>query len=162
MAFSRKAIKAFISAPPGVLESQSRIVEVASSNAIYIKEVPIETQKESIDEIDSETPKKEEPEYTGIVQPQTNFEAPSKSGVGVFQRIIQVLINKSLLFFGLPGLVLLAVGILAGGYMILTFLDLNYLSYPAAFVMLIGVISGLFLCTTSIVLKAFSNLVNNT
>jgi hypothetical protein len=159
MAFSRKSLNAFISAPPEVIETHSRIVGVALGNDLNLKEVQIEIKKEAINESDLETPiTKASESPTNIVQQRSNIgEIPNNEG-GISQRFIRALSSKSILFFGVPGLVLLAIGILAGAYTLTTFLNSSYLSLPAAIIMLMGVVSGLFLCTTSVILAAFSRL----
>jgi Glycosyl transferase family 2 len=155
MAFSQKSLKAFLSAPSEVLERHSRILGVASSNGLNLREVPIELQRVplKIDEHETQT----------LEVPQTNTEIKQQSptqdklnGQGIAQNFIQLISTKSFFFFGISGLLPLAIGIYAGAYLLTTFLNLHFLSLPAAFIMIIGVISGLFLVTTSIILASFS------
>ena len=70
----------------------------------------------------------------------------------MFPNLIDVMSSKPDLFFAIPGIILMASGLVAGYYMLTTYLNLNIMSFPAAFGMILGVISGLFLFTTSIIL----------
>ncbi|MGD0803061.1 MAG: glycosyltransferase family 2 protein [Candidatus Bathyarchaeia archaeon] len=160
MAFSQKSLRAFLSAPTEVLESHSRILGIASGNGLILREVPIEIQREPFNTNDYETQTEEAPiSQTGVTQQSKTQEKPKDQGTS--QSFIITMSNKSYLFFGLPGLFALAIGISAGAYLLTTYLNLQTLSLPAAFVLIIGVISGLFLIMTSIILAAFSHIINN-
>ena len=159
MAFSQKSLKTFLSAPPEVLGSHSRIVGVASSSNLNLVEIPIERQAEpfKLDKLETQVSEAPQPQ-TLITQQSSTIE--NSDDKGMVQNIIKTVSTKSILFFGTPGVILLSIGIFAGAYLLTTFLNLQYLSLPAAFIMIIGVISGLFLLTTSIILAAFSYLKN--
>jgi hypothetical protein len=161
MAFSQKSLKAFLTAPPDVLESHSRILGVASGNSLNLREVSIEMPSEPLRIEELETQVKEVPEsQTGIVQQLKTQYTPKDQGIA--QGFTRLMSTKSLFLLGIPGLLSLAIGISAGAYLLNAFLNLQYLSLPAAFIMIIGIISGLSLVTTSIILAAFSHLIKNT
>ena len=155
MALSQKSLKAFLSAPPEVLEKHSRILGVASGNGFNLREVPIELQRAPFTIDENETQTLEAPQInTEIKQQPPTQDKPNDQGIA--QNFIKLISTKPFLFFGIPGLLSLAIGIYAGYYLITTFLNLNYLSLAAAFIMIIGVISGLILAITSIILASFS------
>jgi hypothetical protein len=159
MAFSQKSLKAFLSAPPEVLGSHSRIAGVASSSGLNLVEVPIERQAEPFKLDQLETQMREAAPPTLITQQSSTMEKAEDKGM--VRSLVKAVSTRPNLFFGTPGILFLAIGIFAGAYLLTTFLNLQYLSLPAAFIMIIGVISGLFLLMTSIILAAFSYLINN-
>ncbi len=158
MGFSRKALKAFLLAPPDALESYSKIVGMAQDNLLYFKDVQIKALSEANEILSVPQTAEAELPPTSDVQPQLIMDEPSKSEEGIYQRLITTLTDKSVILLGLPGLLSLAIGVLAGAYLIMTFLSIQYLSLPVAFVMVTGVISGLLLCVTSVILASLSRL----
>ena len=151
MAFSQKSLKVFLSAPADVLGSHSMIAGVASGNGLILREVPIERQVEPLklvvggaQKIDDAQPAVEVTQQSGVVV--------MPKGKEMFPNFIDVMSSKPDLFFAIPGIILMASGLVAGYYMLTTYLNLNIMSFPAAFGMILGVISGLFLFTTSIIL----------
>ncbi len=159
MAFSRKSLKVFTSNLPFIVEFKSRIIGLASSNGLKYKEVQIKPREDALKEANLNVPKEVEPESpTNITSQHQKIEEASRSDVGILQRIINTLSDKTLLLFRLTGLLLLAIGFIAGVYLIRTFLSLQYLSLPATLIMVIGIISGLFLFLTSVILSALSRL----
>ena len=153
MAFSQKSLKAFLSAPADVLGSRSGIAGVASGNGLILREVPIERQAEPLklveggaQKIDDAQPAVEVTQKPGVIEVPKNKE--------MFPNLMDIMSSKPDLFFAIPGILLMASGLVAGYYMLTTYLNLHYMSFPAAFGMILGVISGLFLFMTSIILSA--------
>jgi len=144
MAFSKKSVEAFLTAPQDVLGSHSRIVGVSSDNGLKLREVPLERQAEP---------------QPMVKIPQPSSDVANTKDQRAVSNPFKVMWTRPDLFFGIPGLVLMAIGFYYGYYLFTTFLNLKYLSLPAAFAMILGIVSGLLLFMTSIIIAAFSDLI---
>jgi len=159
MAFSQKSLKAFLSPPSDVLESHTRILEVAKNYSLNFREVPIEMQElPNVSELETQA-RETSPPHTEITQQSNTPEMPKDKGIA--QSFIRHISTKPYYFFGIPGLVALGIGIFFGVYLFDVYLTRQLIDLPYAFIMVVGVISGLFLLTTSIILEAFSYLIKN-
>jgi glycosyltransferase involved in cell wall biosynthesis len=93
---------------------------------------------------------------------KTSTKNPISHSVGVLASIIELIaINNPLRYLGIPGLILLVIGITYSIIVIMVFNDTRYFSIPSTLLALGSLVTGLMLLLMSVVLYSISHRLHN-
>lgn len=132
-ALSRKALDAVYFFEHGGYGVDAEIVSLAKKNGINIVEVPIAVK------------------YKGLKK--TSKKTPLFHGGELFANLLRIVIEESpLKYLGVPGAILLVIGMLAAIYMVLGFNSTQYVSLDAMIITMGSTVAGLLLVVTAFIL----------
>ena len=140
-AFSRKALEAMLQCESNGYGIETEELDVAKMHNLKMMEVPVTVR------------------YNGLAK--TSKKNPVRHGVEIIDSILSLLVQRRpLVFLGMPGSILIMLGLFFGSYVLWDFNVTRYFSIPFALVAFGSFIVGVFLVTTSLILYGMSSLKN--
>jgi glycosyltransferase involved in cell wall biosynthesis len=132
-AYSRKALEAMLACRSDGYGIETEELSIATQYGLRIKEVPVAVR------------------YHNIAN--TSRKNPLAHGVELIEIAVKLVVEKRpLLLLGLPGTILLLVGLSASMLLLYYFNASRYFSIPLALISAGGIISGLFVIMTALIL----------
>jgi glycosyltransferase involved in cell wall biosynthesis len=141
-AYSRRALEAMLQCEAKGYGIETEQLEVAKQHNLRIKEVPVKVR------------------YEGLAK--TSKKHPLAHGIELINALLTLLVQKRPLWLlGLPGSLLLLIGLFLGGYVLWGFNETRYFSIPFALAAFGTFIIGTFLAMTSLILYGLSTMSNH-
>jgi glycosyltransferase involved in cell wall biosynthesis len=141
-AYSRKALEAMLACRSDGYGIETEELSIATQYGLRINEVPVAVRYKDLE--------------------NTSKKNPLGHGVEIIEMALKLVVEKRpLLLLGLPGTVLLFSGLMAGIALLFEFNSSRYFSIPFALVALGGLVTGVFLIMTALILYGIRSIYNN-
>jgi glycosyltransferase involved in cell wall biosynthesis len=141
-AYSREALGAMLECKSDGFGIETEELSIAAKHGLRIKEVPVNVR------------------YQNLAKPSSRN--PFRQGINLVEKALQLVVEKRpLLLLGLPGAALLCIGLVAGVMLLWEFNLSRSFSMPYAIIALGGLITGIFLIMTTLILYGIRSMYND-